>query len=170
MTLTPLSLTLMYVVLAFLLLVLCLATRWARWIKIGMVMLVSASYFIALPIFENLAGWPAAQVPPEKFALLALVVEEPNKEHETKGALYIWVNEVVNGKPVPLPRAYQLAYRKDLHALLSEAMKRNRQGITQIGSVEPPAGGKLGSWLRNAADPNLKIKISDAPSPQLPEK
>ena len=58
---------------------------------------------------------------------------------------------------------------RDLHALLGEAMKKSRQGVSQIGSTEPPAGGGT-SWLRNAADPRLKIRISDAPSPQLPEK
>jgi hypothetical protein len=49
-------------------------------------------------------------------------------------------------------------------------MKKNRQGVSQIGSTEPPALGASNSWLRNAADPKIKIRISDAPSPQLPEK
>jgi hypothetical protein len=73
-------------------------------------------------------------------------------------------------KPAAQPRAFRLPYARDLHALLGEAMKKNRQGISQIGTLDAPAGGKGASWFRLAADPNVKIKISDAPTPQLPEK
>ncbi|MBK4734011.1 hypothetical protein [Noviherbaspirillum pedocola] len=165
-----LHLTIAYVALAFLLLILCLATRWRAWIKIGMIALVTASYFIAQSAFQGMLGWPAAKSPPEKFVLLAVVAEEPDKERGTRGALYVWVNAMQGTKPAAEPRAYRLPYARDLHALLGEAMKKNRQGISQIGTLEAPAGGKGGAWFRLAADPNVKIRISDAPAPQLPEK
>ena len=169
MTDNSLLLTLLYVALAFLLLVLCLATRWPLWVKAGMVAAVTASYFVAQAAFQGMLGWPAPAAPPEKFVLLAVVVEEPDKEKKQKGALYVWVNALRDNKPVQEPRAYKLPYARDLHALLGEAMKKSRQGVSQIGSTEPPAAGSGNSWLRNAADPKLKIRISDAPSPQLPE-
>lgn len=165
-----LLLILCYVALALLLLILCLATRWPRWTKVGMVVLVTASYFAAEGAILNMFGWPAPDVPPEKFALLAVVIQEPEKERGTKGAIYLWANPIENNRPAPQPRAYRLAYQKEFHATLNEAMKKARNGISQIGSTDPPAGGKFAGWLRNAADPNLKIKISDAPTPQLPEK
>src|SRR6476469_6347683 len=158
---SSLLLTLCYVFLAFLLLVLCLATRWPRIVKVGMVALVTASYFFAQSAFHGMLGWPAFIAPPEKFVLLATVIQEPDKEKGTKGAIYIWVNGMQGTKLVDQPRAYQLAYGKELHSMLNEAMKKNRQGTSQIGSTEPPTGGKNGSWLRNAADPNIKIKITD---------
>ncbi len=167
---SPLLLTLLYLAVAFLLLILCLATRWPRPVKLAMIVLVTGSYFIAESAFDGMLGWPAASALPEKFVLLATVVEEPDKEHGSKGAIFIWVNGVDGGRPVAEPRAYRLAYGKPLHAILNEAMKKNRQGVSQIGSTEPPAAGKNGSWLRSAADPNVKIKITDAPAPQLPEK
>ena len=167
---SPLLLTLLYLAIAFLLLILCLATRWPRSVKLGMIVAVTASYFIAESAFDGMLGWPAANNLPEKFVLLATVVDEPDKEHGNKGAIYIWVNGVEGGHPVAEPRAYRVAYGKPLHAMLNEAMKKNRQGISQIGSTEAPAAGKNGSWLRSAADPNVKIKITDAPAPQLPEK
>jgi hypothetical protein len=170
MTDNSLLLTLLYVALAFLLLVLCLATRWPLWVKAGMVLAVTASYFVAQAAFQSMLGWPAPNTPPEKFVLLAVVVEEPDKERRQKGALYVWVNALRDNKPVQEPRAYKLPYARDLHALLGEAMKKSRQGVSQIGSTEAPAGGSGNSWLRNAADPKVKIRISDAPSPQLPEK
>jgi hypothetical protein len=165
-----LHLTIAYVALAFLLLVLCLATRWRAWVKIAMIAAVTASYFIAQSAFHGMLGWPAASTPPQKFVLLALVAEEPDRERGTQGALYIWVNAMDGAKPAAQPRAFRLPYARDLHALLGEAMKKNRQGISQIGTLDAPAGGKGASWFRLAADPNVKIKISDAPTPQLPEK
>jgi len=167
---SSLLLTLCYVAIAFLLLVLCLATRWARWVKVAMIAVVTLSYFFAQATFQRMLGWPADERLPEKFVLLALVTQEPDKERGVAGALYLWVNAVHDNRPVAEPRAYRLAYRKDLHAMLGEAIKKSRQGISQIGSTEAPVGGKAGSWLRNAADPNVKIRISDAPSPSLPEK
>ena len=167
---SSLLLTLAYLGIAFLLLVLCLATRWPRPVKLAMIALVTAAYFIAESAFDGMLGWPAATNIPEKFVLLATVVEEPDKDRGSKGAIYIWVNGVEAGRPVAEPRAFRLAYGKPLHAMLNEAMKKNRQGISQIGSTEAPAAGKNGSWLRSAADPTVKIKITDAPAPQLPEK
>lgn len=167
---TPLLLTLAYLAIAFLLLILCLSTRWSRLVKLGMIVVVTASYFVAEAAFDGMLGWPAATNIPEKFVLLATVIEEPDKDRGTKGAIFMWVNAVENGKPVPEPRAFRVAYGKPLHALLNEAMKKNRQGISQIGSTEAPSAGRNGSWLRQAADPTIKIKITDAPAPQLPEK
>lgn len=167
---TPLLLTIAYLVIAFLLLVLCLATRWPRSVKIGMVVMVTASYFVSQAAFREMLGWPAVEAPPEKFVLLSTVVQEPDKERGIKGSIFIWVNGLQGTKLEAEPRAFQLPYGKELHSTLNEAMKKNRQGTSQIGSTEPPVGGKGGSWLRNAADPNVKIKISDAPAPQLPEK
>ncbi len=167
---SALLLNLLYVGVVFLLLILCLATRWSRLLKLGMIVVVTASYFLAGSAFDEMVGWPALTSFPEKFVLLATVVEEPDKERGTKGAIYVWVNGIDAGRPAAEPRAYRVPYGKALHATLNEAMKKNRQGISQIGSSEPPAAGKNGSWLRSAADPNVKIKISDAPAPQLPEK
>ena len=167
---SPLLLTLLYLAVAFLLLILCLSTHWPRLLKLGMIALVTASYFIAESAFDGMLGWPASTGMPEKFVLLATVVEEPDTNRGSKGAIFIWVNGVENGKPVAEPRSFRLPYGKPLHAILNEAMKKNRQGISQIGSTEAPSAGKNGSWLRSAADPNIKIKITDAPAPQLPEK
>ena len=170
MTDLTLPLTLLYVVLAFLLLCLCLRTQWKLWVKVGMVAAVTASYFIAQGAFQDMRGWPAYDRLPKKFVLLASVIEEPNKEKGTKGVIYVWVNALDENRLAAQPRAYRVAYQKDFHASLNDANRKIRQGVNQIGSTEAPAGGNQSGWLRNAADPNVKVKISDAPAPQLPEK
>lgn len=170
MTDLTLPLTLLYVVLAFLLLCLCLFTPWRLWVKAGMVGAVTLSYFFAQHAFSDMRGWPSYERLPRKFVLLASVIEEPNKEKGTKGAIFVWVNTLEENRLLPQPRAYKVPYQKDFHASLNEANRKIRQGINQIGSTEAPAGGGAMGWLKLAADPNVKVKISDAPAPQLPEK
>ena len=99
--------------------------------------------------------------------LLAAVFEEPTTK--SAGALYVWVQALENGKPGKAPRAYQLPYAKDLHALLSEGIKKARQGVTQMGTAEPKAGKRGLNWLRPGSD-EQNVKIRDLPAPQLPEK
>ena len=99
--------------------------------------------------------------------LLAAVIEEPSAK--SKGALYVWVNELKDGKPAAVPRAYRLPYSKDLHSLLNEGMKKVRQGISQMGTAEPKTGPKGFAWLRPGSD-EQNVKIRDLPVPQLPEK
>ncbi len=108
---------------------------------------------------------------PKRFVLLATVIEEPNKEKAADGRLIVWVNAIEDGKPVRNPRAYVLLYQKEWHALLNASMKKNRQGITQLGSAEPNPGPTSGlSWLRGVNNAQIRLKLTDMPQAQLPEK
>ena len=142
-------------------------SRWPAWLKGLLVIGVTGFYFYADGQVHGLAGWPSRDALPERFVLLAAVIEEPNTK--SKGALYVWVNELKDGKPSAQPRAYLLPYAKDLHALLNEGMKKVRQGISQMGTAEPKTGPKGFSWLRPGSD-EQNVKIRDLPVPQLPEK
>jgi len=167
------SLTVLVVVfalLAFLLLVLCLWTRWAYWVKLGLVLLVTLFYFQAYDAVRASLGWAVVEPLPKRFVLLAAVFDEPNKERGSKGQIFIWVNAMEDRRPAPEPRAYRLPYEKDLHSILGDAMKKNREGITQVGTAEPKVGPKGFSWLRPAGDEKVGLKFSDLPRPQLPEK
>ena len=161
-----------YALLAFLLLFLCVWTRWHVAVKIGLVALVTVAYFVAYEGWQESQGWPAQVQLPQRFVLLAVVTEEPSSELGHKGNIYLWVNALKNNKPAAQPRAYRLPYDKDLHSLFNDAMKKNRQGNSQMGTLEPPSGprGKGFSWLMPGPGDKPKIKISDLPRPQLPEK
>lgn len=143
------------------------ASRWPVWAKAGLVALVTGLYFWSDAALEDVWGWPSRHALPERFVLLAAVIEEPTSK--SAGALYVWVQALENGKPSKAPRAYQLPYAKDLHALLGEAMKKVRQGVSQLGTAEPKRGPKGLSWLRPGSD-EQNVKIRDLPAPQLPEK
>lgn len=156
-----------YVALAFAAALALVASTWPRWAKTLVVAGVTALYFVAASALDGVWGWPSRSALPERFVLLAAVIEEPGKT--TPGALYVWVNALENGKPAKQPRAYRLPYSKDLHALLDEGMKKVRQGISQLGSAEPKTGPKGFSWLRPGSE-EQNVKIRDLPVPQLPEK
>ena len=153
--------------LAFLLALALVWSRWPAWAKALLVVGVSAFYFHADEVLRAIGGLPAREPLPERFVLLAAVIEEPGKH--SPGALYVWVNALEDGKPQATPRAYRLAYAKDLHALLDEGMKKVRQGVSQMGSAEPKTGPRGFAWLRPGGDEQV-LKIRDLPVPQLPEK
>lgn len=142
------------------------ASGWPRWGKAALVAGVTALYFVADHLLLGVWGWPARSGMPERFVLLATVIEEPSKL--SPGALYVWVNALEDGKPAPAPRAFVLPYSKALHSELNEAMKKVRQGVSQMGTTSTKAGTGV-SWLRPGGEV-LDVKVRDLPVPQLPEK
>ena len=153
--------------LAFLCALALLWSRWPAWLKGLLVVGVTVFYFHAYSVIGTVWGWPSTDALPERFVLLAAVIEEPGAK--TPGALFVWVNALENGKPSAQPRAYRLPYAKDLHALLNEGMKKAREGVSQLGTTEPKVGRNGLSWLRPGSDEQV-VKLRDLPSPQLPEK
>ena len=144
-----------------------LQSRWPAWLRGLLVVGVSCFYFYAEAAIHTLWGWPSGDPLPERFVLLAAVIEEPGPKRD--GALYVWVNAVEDGRPAAQPRAYLLPYSKDLHGLLNEGLKKVRNGISQLGTAEPKVGRKGLAWLRPGSD-EQQVKLRDMPLPQLPEK
>ena len=162
-----LALTLSFAALLLLCTLALLWSRWPGWLKGLLVLGVTVLYFWGDEVVHSLSGWPTPDALPERFALLAVVIEEPSAKGA--GALYLWVNAIEKGKPVAQPRSYKIAYTKDLHALLNEGMKKARQGVSQMGSAVPKQGKKGLGWLRPGSD-EQEVKIRDLPAPQMPEK
>ena len=166
--LTPLLMV--YVLLSFGLLALCLATRWRWWVKALMVLLVSAFYFVGQHSFWLISGWPSTDELPRRFVLLSAVFDEPSPARGHDGAIFIWVNPIEDNTPLSMPRVHKLPYEKDLHRILGEGVKKARDGNTQMGSTEPRRGPGGLPWLRPGSDARVDIKLSDVPRAQLPEK
>jgi hypothetical protein len=162
-----LPVVLSFAALAFVALLALLWSRWPAWLKALLVVGVSAFYFFADSVVHDMWGWPSADALPERFVLLAAVIDEPTTKRP--GALYVWVNALEDGKPAAQPRAFRLPYAKDVHALLNEGMKKVREGVSQLGTAEPRPGKAGLSWLRPGSDEQV-LKLRDLPRPQLPEK
>lgn len=163
-----LAVLLSFLVLVFLCVLALLWSHWPGWMKGLLVTGVAVFYFYADSVLHSVGGWPTSDPLPARWVLLAAVIDEPSAK--SAGALYVWVNEIHDGKPVPQPRAYRLPYSKDLHSLLNEGVKKSRQGVTQMGTADPKKGkGGFLSWLRPGGD-EQEVKVRDMPAPQLPEK
>lgn len=162
-----LPIVLSLVALAFVALLALLWSHWPVWLKGLLALSVTLFYFFANDAVHSMWGWPSVDHLPARFVLLSAVFDEPTAKRP--GALYVWVNALQDGKPVAQPRAFVLPYSKDLHALLSEAMKKTRDGVSQVGSSEPKAGKAGFAWLRPGSDEQV-VKLRDLPVPQLPEK
>jgi len=164
-----LTLAIGFAIFVFLLLCICMYSSIKSRYKLLLSISVALVYFIGFNAIKDTQGWPAADIPPKRFILLASVIEEPVKD-KTKGAIYVWLQPLADNKPIGEPRSYRIAYEKGLHSLFEEAMKKTRSGNSQMGSTEPKRVPKGLAWLRPASNDTMAIKISDLPSPQLPEK
>ena len=114
------GLLLAYCAILALLVLALLWSRWPAWMKGLLVVAATVLYFHGDELAHRVAGFPSADPLPPRFVLLAAVIEEPGAKGP--GALYVWANALEDGKPAAQPRAYRLAYRKDLHALLDECI------------------------------------------------
>ncbi|MFP8780684.1 hypothetical protein [Hydrogenophaga sp. RWCD_12] len=165
-----LLLAIVYALLAFLLLVLCLGTRWRWSLKVALVLVVSGFYMFSWQSLRGMSGWPADDELPAKFILLAAVFDEPSPGRGHPGAIYLWVNPMKDNQPLEMPRQFKLPYEKDLHRILGDGVKKARDGNTQLGETEPRRGQGGLAWLRPAANDKVEIKLRDLPRAQLPEK
>lgn len=163
-----LALILLFAAVLLLLALALLWSRWPAWLKGMLVVLVTGLYFYGHDAVHQIWGIPSTDALPERFVMLAAVVEEPGPK--TKGAIYMWVSEPQENGPLLAPRAYKLPYTKKLHTQVDEGVRKGKDGVSQMGTAEAKAGnGRGGGWLRPGND-EQEIKIRDMPVPQLPEK
>ena len=164
-----LLLTIAYVALAFVLLVMCLKTTWPWLAKVVLVIAVTGFYFTAWSGVRHVMGWATAEPLPERFVIVAGQVQEPNKEKGSAGTILLWVMALGEREVAREPRAYRIAYDKETHGSLNEAMRKTKNGVVQMGKVErPPVSGS--GWLMAQSAQPLRLRISDMPLPALPEK
>jgi|APCry1669189534_1035231.scaffolds.fasta_scaffold32474_2 hypothetical protein len=143
-------------------------TQWPKWLKTVIVLAIFAMYFGGFQTAMSLVGTPSLQALPERFVMLAAMVEEPRGKNP--GAIYIWVNPITEGKSVLQPRAYKLPYSKRVHEQVNEGIRKGKDGVSQMGVAENKDGNGLGSsWLQPGND-EQEVTIRDLPVPQLPEK
>jgi len=162
-----LSIVLAYAALLLVALLALLGSQWPAWSKGLLVVGVTVLYFHAYNVLDDVWGWPSHGALPERFELLAAVIEEPHAKEA--GGLYVWVHAIANGQAAPEPRAYRLPYTKEMHLQLSEGTQKIRAGISQMGITEPTTASSGLGWLRPPSAPQV-FRLRDLPGPQLPEK
>ncbi len=161
-----------YALLALILLALCLYTRWSAWIKSLAIVVTGMFFMVTYDSMTGLLGFPSPGKLPERFLFHYAVLLQPDKNSANRGAIYFWATELTPDGPVKLPRAYELPYDKDTFNQFTEANKRTKQGIVQMGtSQETIAGPALNTFTKYmTGGKQQKIRMQDLPEPSLPEK
>jgi hypothetical protein len=163
-----LSVILGFAALLFVTLLALLWSRWPHWLKGVLVVGVTTLYFYGHDAIHSIWGIPSTDALPEKFVMLAAVVQEPTTK--TPGLLYLWVSPLTDNGPVLEPRAYKIPYSRKLHTQIEDGLKKGRDGVSQLGTAEAKAGAGKGLGFLRPGNDEQEIKIRDLPSPQLPEK
>ena len=163
-----LTLIIVFALIALLLALALVYSQWPRWLKGLLAITVSGFYFYGFSAVHSLLGIPSSDALPERFVILAALIDEPRAKFP--GALYMWVTPIEEGKGFLQPRAYRLPYTRTLHEQISDGMRKGREGVPQMGTAEvKPGNGKAVSWLNPGSD-EQEVKIMDLPTPQVPEK
>jgi hypothetical protein len=137
MTSTVLAVSAAYVVMGVLLLAVGLTSRFAWWIKAVAIVIASAFFIEVFFATQGLLGWPGAGRLPQKFQLLWVRVVEPDRLAGSRGAIYLWIEEVDdNNVPDGVPRAFRLPYSRPLADRSALARDEIMRGKPQQGTVQ----------------------------------
>ncbi len=129
MTASVLWLTLAYVAVAALLLNLNLKTRYAMGLKAAAIVVVSLLYFGAWHGSRGLMGWPSPDPMPERFRVLWIAMEDPDKTSGAPGSIYYWVRALdPAGIAVGPPRAHAIPWSEEEAESAQAALDRMQEG------------------------------------------
>ncbi len=191
---TLLAISAAYVVLAVVVLSMGLSSRFAWWIKASAIVVSSAFFIEVFFASKSLLGWPAAGggLPP-RFQLLWTRVVEPDPKLGSRGAIFLWVEEMdANNVPSGLPRSFRLPYSVKLADRTLKARDEIMSGVPQEGQAEDlieddvigsaakreqqqqPDGGTSSTGGRIDLDAVLdqipRVEFRPMPNPTLPAK
>lgn len=155
-----------YVVLATLLFALLRDRRWPWPVKAGLGGAVVALCVLTAKALPTLLGWPTHAVPPARFNLLAVHVQEPNKASGDPGGIYLWAADMAAGAGGAAPRAYRLPFGAELQTRVTEAGNKMRKGLPQLGEARVSSHNRAGETARSV----LEIEFFDVPDPLFPEQ
>lgn len=161
----------LYVGLSLLVLYLVVGTRLPWLLRTILVLVMSASYFASWILWQDLAGWPARAVLPERFLFHAATIVEPDDERAEAGSIYVWATKLTDEGPAEKPRGYSVPYLKNLHGQIQEAEARMRNGLPQVGKRKlAPEGDRSVAGIMVRKEEEQQFELGNLPSPALPEK
>ncbi len=136
MTITILTLTGAYALIAAILMLLLISTAVHPVIKAILVGLVAVLLIFTYRGIGDIRGLPSDAAPPQYFKLHWARVIEPNKLNDEDGSVFLWIEELdAENFPIGVPRAYELPYDEDLVAKVEAALGRIKAGDNIAGEV-----------------------------------
>ena len=153
MTGTLLAISVAYVVLAVVVLSMGLTSRFAWWVKASAIVVSSIFFVEVFFASKGLLGWPGTDALPPKFQLLWTRVVEPDPKISSRGAIFLWLEEVdENNVPSGVPRAYRLPYSLKLADRALKARDEIMAGNPQEGTAEEMGGEQQNASAENRAN------------------
>ncbi|MBV7407722.1 hypothetical protein [Maritimibacter sp. DP1N21-5] len=141
MTQTILTLTVAYALVAVIVVLVVLNSRFPLVLKAGLTVAIAALMFLTYQGIGRLRGLPSDTAPPERFRLYWAQIEEPDKLTGDPGAIFLWLGELDEDYyPVGQPRAHRLPYSDELAALVLEAQGKVAKGEDISGEVAEEEG------------------------------
>ncbi len=161
-----------YVLLALLVLSINLYSNWPWQVKAATVVVTTAFYIVTYFSFPPLLGWATEQEPPEKFRILSVHVEQPNKVTGSEGAIYLWTAGIENLATDVEPRAYKFDYSNELHERVLQVRSKLNKSILQLGEFEEPEPGSLENLEQTGRTTQVSTRLQfyDLPDPLIPDK
>lgn len=161
-----------YVLLALLLLSINLYSNWSWQVKAGSIVVTSIFYIITFLSFPPILGWATEQNPPEKFRILSVHVDQPDKISGSEGAVYLWTAGIENLSTDVEPRAYKFEYSNELHERVLQVKSKLNKNILQLGEFEDPETGSLENLEEKTGMSAVSAKLTfyDLPDPLIPDK
>ena len=165
------TLALAYLAVAGLLLLVLIQSGIRWWFKLLLILMVTGFAWGSYQGWKQSQGWPSPVATPDKFLLHFAVIEEPDDERGTEGAIFLWLTDLANDQLAEEPRAYRLVYDQQVHARVESAMRRAKAGNLQMGIRR---GGddlpEVKKFRKELGDHALDLEFIPVPDPELPEK
>jgi hypothetical protein len=154
-----------YVALASLLLSLNLRSAWHWPVKAAAIGITAGFFVVAFVALQAMLGWPTEALPPARFQLHAALIDEPDRQGRSLGAIYLWLSpRGADGGLAGPPRAYALPYSRALHEAAARAVAGLQSGRPIDGRSRPS------SRPDGLAMPSASIELFERTPPPLPPK
>lgn len=126
-----------YVATAVLLLSLNIASLW-RWPIKASAIVVTTSLFVGTYFaISAMIGWPSSDRLPGRASFLASRIVEPDAFTGAPGVIFVWLQGIdAQNLPVGEPRAYRLAYDREVAKDVVEAQRMRGQGRDVVGTFD----------------------------------
>lgn len=125
-------------------------------------LLLPLIYYFHWTSLQQTKGWPSDQSLPTQFELISADIVEPNPLENNAGNIHLWIRPSEKDPP----RAFKLAYSRDLHKKLFDTKKRIASGRRQIGLLYDDSAGQSGTSVGGG----MKLDFKNAPRRTLPPK
>ena len=174
MELYTLAIPIAFILLAAVLCLLLIGSKWKWWQKLALIVIVPAFGLVVWGAISSYKGWPAVEKLPTKSLVYWMLIREPNSKSGDPGAIYVWVKPLASVRarnpleyagPRDEPRAYKLRYSRQLHSGLQSAQSAMRDGRPIVLDLTEATGDTVpnGAPTHGADEHTSQQRSGDGP-------